>query len=291
MFINNYSFVVKMLQTDLTTLIEQINRTAGFNLFHWATGRDDLNDYKIKDRDDNYFRASQGMRQLPTNLFNWDGHPLKTRTGFEIFDYIVPHTKPHYVGVVNYPFPSETKTRVVYDKSDLKKAKMSFPSMDYILEVPRKGPLGWIGLTKKVELQPIKTITQEKKQLLSEYVNTDCNEPAHLLVLSVPVCCPDPSGRGAWQSQVTIFTTTNIVSSIEEYIAQNPTKYPEFLRALFPVTKFPNVYNNILSNLYDYTEIRFVDGNLSHSFFEKNNRLTSDYGLIYEHPTRRVKVG
>src|SRR3989339_1429850 len=98
---------------DLSSLVEQIRRTAGFNFHHWGGGMQHLyNDYHDL-REETYFRASKGMRVPPTsidwetcshpvgNFFSWDGWSVPDGYRNSLI----------YVGLLHFPIPLETKTR------------------------------------------------------------------------------------------------------------------------------------------------------------------------------------
>ncbi len=287
-----------MDRPDLSALVEQIHRTAGFNLHHWACNTPQLNDYDDGiTRDDNhtYFRATRGMRDPPRG-YNWDGHPVGNFFRWDC--YVVPDftrmadSEEKYVGVLHHPIGSERKQTVEfpegYNEWDYAEAKTDWRTGVCTKEIPRKGFLGMLGLTQKVKLPPKKTIVWEELPLLSRYVNTECNEPAHLLVLSVPGCFPDGSGRSGRQPQVTIFATEQLVSSIEQYLQDHPQKYSDFLRELFSAAEFPNVNKNMLSHLYEYTEIWFADSTSLSSVWKNNNHPRE--GEVYEYATKRVRV-
>ncbi len=277
-----------MATQELSTLVEQIHRTAGFELFFWG-GHSALNDYKTTPESDRfYFLASQNMR-TPPRPFGRDGIEQ-----FQTVNYLIPRDST-FVGVYRFQILPEQKERVKFPAGYSKRDYESSLDRGYVLtkKVPREGFWGKLGFTTTIQLPEPKYISWTKPRPLSRYVNTECTDPAQLLVLSVPHDSPDSTGRGGSNPQLTIFANEEVISSLEAFLEQNPKQYPEFLRTLFPATKFPNVNKNMLFNLYDYKEIVFAD---EKSVLASYNEFGSSYaeflkeGRIFTHATKRVKV-
>lgn len=214
---------------SLKDLIERIEKEAGIEVYAHAVGRPDLNDW-LPD-ESNYIRAQRNLRnpkpdcysKIPIHTGHYDSNKERYPKPYE-FDFVL------YGSIIDEKTISEE------------------------VEV-KEGMLGLIGLKKSKEV----TRTIYEPRALSEVINTDNQNPAYFVSMTIRTDISDELGRPCQYPWVSIVGDKNLISDIVEYLMANPKEYVNFIQNVLPEKEFPIVNKQMVSKIKPSESILFVD--------------------------------
>ncbi len=226
---------------DLDILIHNINEGAGFEVYGWGA-TSEINDFEPTVYS-NYVRAVHNLRDpKPGNT------SLLSRT-----------IEGHLDARLPVPFDRVGRDIVTFGK--LPREVTSYKKIKIQRTERRGGLLGLLGMEKIVEYQSMEVqqnYDQKQPVLLSEIVNTDYQQQAYYVQLTISADKTDTTGRRACNPTLTIVGTNALCVDIVTYLYRNPERYNEFLSAVLPSGTFPHVHRELVAQTHTTREIVFL---------------------------------
>lgn len=223
----------------LSKLVDKIQKSTGYEVFHHAIGRGDLNDFGDER---SYIMAVHNIRNPAAKV----GSPISTT-----LNIIVSHEHTaidNLYNVVSYgQFPTEQKVEREED-------------VPVVGLVRRPGLFGLF--LPKIERETGETerrlVTRYVWQTapLSELVKTDDRSPAYFTRLTIPARIPDEGGRSGMYPSLTIISNQELCEGIIQHLQDSPQDYIPLLRAI--LKDQPKVRKGIIDRIEPTDTTYFV---------------------------------
>lgn len=226
---------------QLSQLVDKIQGSGGYEVFHHAMGRGDLNDFGDER---SYIRAVHNIRNPVAKV----GSPISTT-----LNLIVSHKHTAIGGLYNV---------------------VSYGQFPMEQEVERKENVPVVGLVRrpglfglflpKIERETGETECRLVKRYvwqtapLSELVRTDDISPAYFTRLTIPARIPDEGGRGGMCPSLTIISNQELCEGIIQHLQNSPQDYIPLLRTI--LKDQPKVTKGIIEKMEPTDTTYFVQG-------------------------------
>lgn len=222
--------------TELTTLVDRIEKQTGFIVYAVGGGRPDLNDW-LPDKKYNYVRALYNLKtpetqadSLVIGVRKAIGGAAGNKTDFNVVAYgLLPAQK-----IISEKVPSETRKKV--------------------------GLLGRLGLTEKIGETTNEKKVYEGSQKLSEVIEKDDESDAYFVSMTIRADISDDYKRISPNfPALTIVGNYDIINDIVRYLENNPKDYMKFVKSVLPDNKFPKVNKGIIAESLSAKSLVFLE--------------------------------
>ena len=215
-------------------LAEDVRQEAGFDVFVHAVGREkDLNDFKPNETN-NYVRAVHNLKNPKPDYGNI----------IPVYDSIGGS-----IGNDNSNSRMTEFDVVAYGPLIKDKLKETRPE--------RKG-----GMFRKHRFAEHKKVLEIEKNIpLSDIVDTNSNEQAYFLSLTLRATIYDRAKRWGHTPTLTIVGDKQLIETTVKYLKKHPENYMRFIKDVLPENEFPKVNSGIIDKATLGDSIIFLDTN------------------------------
>lgn len=218
---------------ELEKIVKEIEANAGFEVFLWACGRHDLNDFQgngfnTNNKSDSYVKAVHNIR-TPHQGFYPNFHPAD----LAMVEQSNEDSNSHYVAYGEYKIDREVAHKI---------------------KTKRKGILGLLGFQKTEEVKEV----IEENMPLTKCIETGSKNNSYFITFALKADVKDVFGRKS-RSALTVVGEKGLVEEIASYLQRNPEQYNDMVKHILPAERFPNVNKGILAHLKPAGSIAFLD--------------------------------
>lgn len=248
---------------QLRRISEDLFNKSGFEVFHHAGRRQDINDWvkvescyiramhqlhgyslheKIVEADDK--AAFANNPGIPLHLL----YPGSVQENFQV-KFTYPHTAvveilPHSIdpGVFRSLFRNEDPfRRTPYDENSPYNRYHEFSH-----QITFPNYIRCALLCGKIEYDEMQKIKSAKALPLEHIIRTHEKQRAYLLQFFIQKFVPDGIGRGGGYPMVYVVADKQLVEETALFLVENPDMYLDLIRGFIPKSTFPNVNRGIL---------------------------------------------
>jgi len=273
-------------------LTKKLREEAGFEVYVWLAGRNDLNDGDRQELD-TYVRASNNLRSefsgysydsglpiekkiMPRDILPNDRLNIKYQKAM-IFDGIYNDFPEFFSGRVEWKPRYKSKVFMIGNEKEIEEIKYEKQKLIETRKIKREGLLSVVSPYKKINIETEKDVpVPEKKKVrvpikLDNIIENYNEESAYVMLMDIrpPV---NIEGRYPTCMWVGVVAGKTLMEDTVSYLLENSDKYIDVIKGFIPKDKFPNVNKHLLESKpnQDILGVMFLD-------YTTNKTFVSDY--------------